>query len=186
MFCSAVTHNALFLWRHEDTASLRLLIDGNSGREMISNFSLRQRLRLELVLLSELITKQACRDESVVPMFFFYLNTYTHVYIWNYILKKGKKQHLTKELTIETHQLFSDTVGNYLLYMYHSLSAMSQLLNNHSYGFFQLFLDTLASITSYLTGCRQSMSTRLCSTGQWRNCYNMAWSVLFLLINWRK
>ena len=46
MFCSAVTHNALFLSRHEDTTSLRLLIDGNSGREMISNFSLRQRLRL--------------------------------------------------------------------------------------------------------------------------------------------
>ena len=36
----------LFLRRHEDTSSLRLLSDNNSGRRKMSNFSLRQRLHL--------------------------------------------------------------------------------------------------------------------------------------------
>ena len=43
--------SALFLWRHEDTTSLRLLSVDNSGRQMIRNFSLRQRLHLLLALL---------------------------------------------------------------------------------------------------------------------------------------
>ena len=47
LFCN----NALFLWQHEDTSSLCLLSDDNSGRQMISNFSLRQRLHLLLMLL---------------------------------------------------------------------------------------------------------------------------------------
>ena len=38
--------NILFLRRHEDTSSLRLLSDNNSGRRKMSNFSLRQRLHL--------------------------------------------------------------------------------------------------------------------------------------------
>ena len=37
------------MWRHEDTSSSRLLSDDNSGRQMMSNFSLRLRLHLLLV-----------------------------------------------------------------------------------------------------------------------------------------
>ena len=37
---------ALFLCRHEDTSSLRLLSDKRSGRQIIKNFSFRQRLHL--------------------------------------------------------------------------------------------------------------------------------------------
>ena len=53
MLCSIVNihSNCLFLWWHEDTCSLRLLSDDNSGWWMISNFSLRQRLHLLLALL---------------------------------------------------------------------------------------------------------------------------------------
>ena len=43
--------NALFLWRQEDTSSLRLLSDDRSGRQIIKNLSLRQRLHLLLELL---------------------------------------------------------------------------------------------------------------------------------------
>ena len=42
---------ALFLWRREDTISLRLFSVDSSGRQMIRNFSLRQRLHLLLELL---------------------------------------------------------------------------------------------------------------------------------------
>ena len=42
---------ALFLWRQEDTSSLRLFSVDSSGRRMIRNFSLRQRLHLLLELL---------------------------------------------------------------------------------------------------------------------------------------
>ena len=42
----------LFLWRQEDTSSLRLFSVDSSGRQMIRNFSLRQRLHL---LLDELL-----------------------------------------------------------------------------------------------------------------------------------
>ena len=38
--------NALFLCRHEDTSSLRLFSVDSLGRQMISNFSSRQRLHL--------------------------------------------------------------------------------------------------------------------------------------------
>ena len=41
----------MFLWRQEDTSSLRLLSVDSSGRQMIRNFSLRQRLHLLLELL---------------------------------------------------------------------------------------------------------------------------------------
>ena len=43
--------NALFLCRHENTSSLRLLSDERSGRQIIRNFSFRQRLHLLLELL---------------------------------------------------------------------------------------------------------------------------------------
>ena len=43
--------NALLLCRHEDTISLRLFTDDRSGRQIIRNFSIRQRLHLLLVLL---------------------------------------------------------------------------------------------------------------------------------------
>ena len=46
-----VKFNALFLCRHEDTSSLRLFSDEGSGRQIIRNFSLRQRLHLLLELL---------------------------------------------------------------------------------------------------------------------------------------
>ena len=42
---------ALFLWRQDDTSSLRLLSVDRSGLQMIKNFSLRQRLHLLLELL---------------------------------------------------------------------------------------------------------------------------------------
>ena len=42
--------NSLFRWWHEDTSSLRLLSVDNSGQQMISNFSLRERLHLFLGL----------------------------------------------------------------------------------------------------------------------------------------
>ena len=41
----------LFLWRLEDTSSLRLFSVDSLGRQMIRNFSLRQRLHLLLELL---------------------------------------------------------------------------------------------------------------------------------------
>ena len=50
-FVHLLRSNTLFLWRHEDTSSLRLLTDDNSDRGMISNFSLKQRLYLLLALL---------------------------------------------------------------------------------------------------------------------------------------
>lgn len=40
--------NTLSLWRQEDMSSLRLLSGENSGRQMKSNFSLRQKLNLYL------------------------------------------------------------------------------------------------------------------------------------------
>ena len=43
--------NALFLCRHEDTSSLRLFSDERSGRQIIRNFSFRQRLHLLFELL---------------------------------------------------------------------------------------------------------------------------------------
>ena len=43
----------MFLWRQEDTSSLRLFSVDSSGRQMIRNFSLRQRLHLLLELLYE-------------------------------------------------------------------------------------------------------------------------------------
>ena len=43
--------NALLLRRHEDTSSLRLFSDERSGRQIIRNFSFRQRLHLLLELL---------------------------------------------------------------------------------------------------------------------------------------
>ena len=42
---------ALFPWRQEDTSSLRLFSVESSGRQMIRNFSLRQRLQISLELL---------------------------------------------------------------------------------------------------------------------------------------
>ena len=41
----------MFLWRQEDTSSLRLFSVDSSGRQMIRNFPLRQRLHLLLELL---------------------------------------------------------------------------------------------------------------------------------------
>ena len=41
----------MFLWWQEDTSSLRLFSVDSSGRQMIRNFSLRQRLHLLLELL---------------------------------------------------------------------------------------------------------------------------------------
>ena len=41
----------MFLWRREDTSLLRLFSVDSSGRQMIRNFSLRQRLHLLLELL---------------------------------------------------------------------------------------------------------------------------------------
>ena len=41
----------MFLWLQKDTSSLRLFSIASSGRQMIRNFSVRQRLRLLLELL---------------------------------------------------------------------------------------------------------------------------------------
>ena len=50
-FSSCVRGLSLFLWRQEDPSSLRLFSADSSGRQMIRNFSLRQRLHLLLELL---------------------------------------------------------------------------------------------------------------------------------------
>ena len=42
--------NTLFLYRHGNTSSLRLFGDERSGRQIIRNFSFRQRLHLLLEL----------------------------------------------------------------------------------------------------------------------------------------
>ena len=41
----------MYLWQQEDTSSLRLFSIDSSGRQMIKNFCLRQRLHLLLELL---------------------------------------------------------------------------------------------------------------------------------------
>ena len=46
LFVQLLRSNALFLWEHEHTSSLRLLSVENSGRQMRNNFSLRQKLNL--------------------------------------------------------------------------------------------------------------------------------------------
>ena len=56
--------NVLFLWRHEDTSSLRLLSDDNSGRRMMSNFSFEAEVA----------------SESIVSLFFPPIATYTTLY----------------------------------------------------------------------------------------------------------
>ena len=48
LFVQLLRSNALSLWRQEDMSSLRLLSGENSGRQMKSNFSLRQKLNLYL------------------------------------------------------------------------------------------------------------------------------------------
>ena len=48
LFVQLLHSNALFLWEHEHTSSLRLLSVENSGRQMRNNFSLRQKLNLYL------------------------------------------------------------------------------------------------------------------------------------------
>ena len=48
LFVQLLRSNALSLWRQEDMSSLRLLSGANSGRQMKSNFSLRQKLNLYL------------------------------------------------------------------------------------------------------------------------------------------
>ena len=49
--CQLLRKRALFLWRQEDTSSLRLLSVDRSGWQMIRNFSLRHKLHLLLALL---------------------------------------------------------------------------------------------------------------------------------------
>ena len=46
LFVQLSRSNALFLWRQEETSSLRLLSGETSGRQMIINFSLRQKFNL--------------------------------------------------------------------------------------------------------------------------------------------
>ena len=48
LFVQLLRSNTLSLWRQEDMSSLRLLSGENSGRQMKSNFSLRQKLNLYL------------------------------------------------------------------------------------------------------------------------------------------
>ena len=49
--CQLLRKRVLFLWRQEDTSSLRLLSVVRSGWQMIRNFSLRHKLHLLLALL---------------------------------------------------------------------------------------------------------------------------------------
>ena len=48
LFVQLLRSNTLSLWQQEDMSSLRLLSGENSGRQMKSNFSLRQKLNLYL------------------------------------------------------------------------------------------------------------------------------------------
>ena len=52
----------MFLWRQEDTSSLRLFSVDSSGRQMIRNFSLRQRLHLLLELLYGECDERICQE----------------------------------------------------------------------------------------------------------------------------
>ena len=56
MLCSV----AFFLWWYEDTSSLCLLSDDNSGWRMINNFSLKQRLHLLLAPLQGDLDERIC------------------------------------------------------------------------------------------------------------------------------
>ena len=105
----------MFLWRQDDTSSLRLFSVDSSGRRMIRNFSLRQRLHLLLELLygecdermrQEIkcsmvkfilikspdewaTTKQACRDELVVYLSFSSIYTTLYLYVLSNVLRKS-------------------------------------------------------------------------------------------------
>ena len=50
------------MWRQEDTSSLRLFSVDSSGRQMIKNFSLRQRLHLLLELLYCECDERMCQE----------------------------------------------------------------------------------------------------------------------------
>ena len=54
--------NALFLCRHEDTSSLRLFSDERSGRQIIRNFSFRQKVK-----------------KKNIYIFFFWHHGYVHL-----------------------------------------------------------------------------------------------------------
>ena len=53
---------ALFLWRQEDTSLLRLFSVDSSSRQMIRNFSLRQRLHILLELLYGECDERMCQE----------------------------------------------------------------------------------------------------------------------------
>ena len=73
--------NALFLWRQEDTSSLRLLSDDRLGRQIIKNFSLRQRLHLLLELLYD--------EHSTTEKSKHRLPIYAYIYIYVLCKKNG-------------------------------------------------------------------------------------------------
>ena len=52
----------MFLWRQEDTSSLHLFSVDSSGRQMIRNFSLRQKLHLLLELLYGKCDERMCQE----------------------------------------------------------------------------------------------------------------------------
>ena len=59
----------MFLWRQEDTSSLRLFSVDSSGRQMIRNFSLRQRLHLLLELLYGECDERMRQDHKLRKIF---------------------------------------------------------------------------------------------------------------------
>ena len=62
---------ALFLWRQEDTNSLRLSSVDSSGRQMIKNFSLMQRLHLLLELLLQRVRRENAPGNKVLDVVVF-------------------------------------------------------------------------------------------------------------------
>ena len=92
----------LFLWRQEDTSSLRLFSVDSSGRQMISNIFWRQRLHLLLEpgnkvfdvvvfegpdMLAELVSKHIL---FFSPIYIFY---FLFVYIYFFSLACQKTDH---------------------------------------------------------------------------------------------
>ena len=129
----------MFLWRQEDTSSLRLFSVDSSGRQMIRNFSLRQRLhlllellygecdermrqeikcsmllplRVQMCLLSSLFKAHSPYNSSSKRCYYTYINIYIYIYIYTYILKPMKNENLLLTLTSLLRYAFHRCCGS--------------------------------------------------------------------------
>ena len=84
----------MFLWRQEDTSSLRLFSVDSLGRQMIRNFSLRQRLHLLLELLygecdERMRQEIKCSMLLSLRVQICLLSSVEYIYIYNSRLRRG-------------------------------------------------------------------------------------------------